>query len=222
MKTRSNKKIANIVLSIALVAVIAVGGSLAWLSYQTNSFDNKFTLANADPTNPDMMAEIIEEFDPNSAKDLRPAGVVNKKITVKNNSKAAIDEWVAVKLTFEKGDSALSGAQKVANMEDLNKVMQSQFGATFGNKYNNTDWMRKNTGDFKQEEIFYYRNKLAQGVTTPALIDKVNILTSATNAEIQTVYTWKGFNIKVTGAAVQGEMSSTLTDDVKTALDVLL
>ena len=216
---KKNKRLIISVLCVVLVLAMGIAGTLAWLSATTNTENNKFTLAKTSGTDAAMKAEVIETFDPSEALELLPGAAVEKVVTVKNTSEKAIDEWVAVKLTFEKVDPA----EDLAAMAALNKVMELQItGETEGDgNVFGANWVRKNVGVLQAEEIFYYNTKLAKDATTGSLFDVVNILSLSTNEEIDEVYSWEGFNIKVEGAAVQDIVGTTLNADVKDALDGL-
>lgn len=211
-----NKKLAMI-LSIVLVAALAVGGTLAWLTQNTNVENNKFTLVQMESPNPDMDAKIIETFDPNDAKDLVPSKVVTKIVTLKNTSPKEISEWAAIKLTFQKGDQSTP-----AVMTDLLRVMQIQSIAGNPDFFDSSKWVRKNTGDLQQQEIFYYKTKLVKDEVTASLFDSVKIKEEADNADMNLMKSWGGFNIHISGAVVQGDMSDTLVQAVKDKLDSLL
>ena len=217
----STKRVLIACLSILAVATLAIGGTLAWMNTNTNVVDNVFTLAKTGGEDAAMQALIVETFDPEDAQNLVPSDSVQKVLTVENTSTKAIDVWVAVMLTFEMVDPEGSPA----DMQTLNNVIELQLSASTAGTGNvfGADWVRKNTGALKQNEIFYYNTKLAKDDVTTSLIDKVNILASADNEDIDTINEWKGFNIKASGAIVQGDASSELTqEEIRAALDALL
>ena len=217
----NKKRVLIVCLSILAVATLAIGGTLAWMNANTNVVNNAFTLAMTGGEDAAMQARIVETFDPEDAQNLVPGESVEKVLTVENTSTKDIDVWVAVMLTFEMVDPEGSPA----NMETLNNVIELQLSASTAGAGNvfGADWVRKNTGVLTEKEIFYYNAKLEQGGSTTSLIDKVNILASAGNEDIDTINEWKGFNIKASGAIVQGDADSELNEtQIREALDDLL
>jgi len=206
------KPVFIIVLAASLASLMMTGASLAWLAAKTNTAENRFTLAGPDG----LTGEIVERFNPDDAKNTRPGQDVTKVVQVKNTSPGGMREWVAVKVTFLKGDGSTAAP---ADMDTLNRVMSLSFGSE-DQVYNDAVWVRKNTGPLQSAEVFYCSRQLAAGSTSDPLFDAVKILGSADNALLQTVNNdWGGFDIRVAGAALQGSFSDSFNSAVQTELD---
>lgn len=111
-----------IFLSVALVAVLGIGGTFAYLTYTTNQTPNRFT------TDPNITADILEPtwtygseqsktnkadatktaqspdgvYIPVKAGNMLPSYEVDKNPFIVNTSKNGAEEWVAMKLQFQK------------------------------------------------------------------------------------------------------------------------
>lgn len=214
--TKTRKKGLTIALSLCLAIVVAVGGTLAWITYTTDTLTNEFNVVTSGGSDPDLKAELVEnKFTADEqlkAKSLAPGGVIKKDPLIKNTSKTdELKEWVGMKVAFVKGDgSALSAT----DMNVFNRVFEYTSHA---------NWIRKNTGALTQKEVYYFNAIVNKGAQTEPLFPEVKVKTSATNADLETVKdTWKGMKIVITGAAVQHDVSTTLDAAVKAELDALL
>jgi len=206
-----------IALAAVLASAIGIGASLAWLAVKTNTADNLFTL-----TGPDgLTGEIVEQFNPEDAQGLTPGDTVTKVVSVTNTSPSDMSEWVAVKLTFLEGDGRAESAV-LADMGLLNQVIALSYGSA-GQTYNDGVWVRKNSGPLQSTEVFYYNQLLAANATTRPLFDTVSVLGTADNALLTTIKdVWGGFDIRITGAVVQGDISATFDPTVTAELDGML
>ena len=212
---RNTKKVVAIVLSLVLVAALAIGGTLAWLTVVTNQEVNTFNVLTAGGASPSMKATLTETAwtagEQAKAIKMMPGGTVAKNPIITNESTEDIDEWVAIQLTFTKGD----GTTELTATEVTTLFKVIEFTTT-------ANWVKKSGGtDIAQGEIYYYNTILEPTDATANLFPNVKVKDGAVNADLETIKTWAGFKIVVDGAAVQGDIATTLTADVKTALDAL-
>ena len=215
-ETNRGRRRMTIILTVCFVAVLAIGGTLAWLTTTTDQKDNAFNVATADGEDPDMKAELTEpNWKPEDAGALRPGQSIAKDPTITNASKLEIPEWVGIKLIFTKGDGTTELTS--AEMDVLNDVISYTPHA---------NWMRKNVSLAPEsQEIFYYKTKLDKDESTDPLFSIVDIKTSAENEKLRIIKDeWNGFKIIVKGAAVQGDMPGGPTTNalVRDELDGLL
>ena len=188
------KSVLAVVLSLCLVAVVAIGATLALLSDKTNTVTNRFTVSQkgididlkepawdgidfgaAEAENPDDPALGI-----NLAADIVPGREIPKDPTVKNTGNH--DAWVAIELEYLKEGAAAAFAD-IAAQADIN--------------FDATNWTEK-AGSNK---------------TQTALFDTVTI-----NEELEEVF---AFDIKITAYAVQAEGVADLAA-AQTELDALI
>ena len=152
----NKKKIVTACLVVALLAVFAIGGSLAYFT-DTEEKDNTFTVGNVD----------IQLTEPNwvssgsiDAPEVYPGEPLAKDPTVKNNG--ANPCFVRIQVT---GLDCLGNAGMITyrtNYED-NKL--------------GDNWVLGKDG------YYYYNKVLAVGATTDALFDQIVIPTGVTNAD---------------------------------------
>ena len=111
-----NKKIV-IILSIVLVVVIGIGGTLAYLFSKTDPISNVFTFAE------NIKGKLDEpNWDPDEALDLVPGKKIDKDPCITNTSENGVTEYAAIKLTFVNGaGTEISAADMVTllNLVDI-------------------------------------------------------------------------------------------------------
>lgn len=239
MKKKRSKL--NIILAIALalsVATVAVGLTVAYLSYVPAPKTNHFTIIGSDK----ILAQIDEKFDDKDALQATPGDLIQKEVNVQNISSApdpGIDEWIALVITFTNGGNLPADGDAPApltptEMTDLLKVATTNYesvdnttdpATTTNMLFNANDWIRDMnfindpSGDplttpLQQTEVFYYKWKVPQGGSTTDLISNVKFLDTAINSDIQTVAAMNGFVLNITGTVIQGDIEGqgTATD----------
>ncbi|WP_195268139.1 SipW-dependent-type signal peptide-containing protein [Eubacterium sp. 1001713B170207_170306_E7] len=155
---------------IALVALVAVGSTLAYLSSVTDTRENKFT------SSKDLKGEITEtEWDKNhengSWDDYTPGESTGKNpvISIDDNGVAG---YIAMKVV----------CKDAANNEIAFKDFQEKYAHV---SYKGTDGI--NAGDWEEDNLnpgfFFFKTTLASGDSTSPLFDKVTVETG-----IKTVY----------------------------------
>ncbi|MDL2324704.1 hypothetical protein LJC61_06090 [Ruminococcaceae bacterium OttesenSCG-928-A16] len=203
MKKTRGKRNWIILLSVVLVAALAIGTTLAYLSVQTDALTNGFTFVGADPKGDNDMKAKLTETDWNedtSGKNLVPGSEVKKNPVITNTSDVEISEWVALKITFQRGDNG--EALTDAELEALLEVVSID--------WNTTDWSEYDgNGAVDISDIYYYNTQLAQYEETSPLFRIVTISEAATNKQMDALIAMGGFNIYVEGAALQGDMGGT-------------
>ena len=201
--TSKKKRNLIIALSLLLVATIAIGATVAYLSARTDTKKNVFTFS------PNIKAELDEPtWDPEKAEDLVPGNIVPKDPQITNTSENGISEYVAMKLVFTDGsDAQLSDVStdnnyvgKLLSLIDIN--------------WNTTDWQLANGAMAgKSEQIWVYKSELAPGATTNPIFTTVTIKDTVTPAELSWLAdVLEGFNIVIDGAAVQYEVFADLAE----------
>ncbi len=149
-----------IILAIAFVAILAIGGTFAYLTYTANQTPNRFT------TDPNITADVLEptwtnaiqkddetttDTDegvyasdgtaiPAAASNMMPSDGVAKNPFVVNTSKNGSDEYVGMKLQFQKwvdegsGDGATKGYVNM-NADEVAALMKVYAFATDSSSY---------------------------------------------------------------------------------------
>lgn len=117
MKANTKKKRTTAILSIVLVAVIAIGATLAYLATKTEEASNVFAFAS------NIKAKLTEpNWNPDEGENLTPGYEVKKDPMITNQSDNGVDEYVALQLTFTDGaGDALDATQtaKLLNCLDI-------------------------------------------------------------------------------------------------------
>ena len=161
----SKKNRLTIILAIALVAVLAVGGSLAYLATLTNQIPNAFSFAE------NIKARLDEpNWDPDDAQNLIPGYEVRKDPMVTNVSNNEVDEFTAIRVSFTDGAGNLL-SNTAAATDYVGRLLR-----ILNITWNTADWELLDASyQGKAEQIWVYKDKLVPGETTPALFDTVTI-----------------------------------------------
>lgn len=152
-----SKRTVLTVLTLALVLLLSVGGTLAWLTAQTGSITNTFTLANFD-------IDVEETFD-NATKT--NVGVTNRSDVPVYVRVALIPTWV---------DKSGNPVGKAVSLDDLNIDWGPADGRETASEPGN-DWI-------KIDEYWYYTKPVPAGATTDNLIAKATITYENGSTEI--------------------------------------
>lgn len=157
----NKKRIATTLGAMALTAVVAIGGTLAYLSSVTETKTNTFS------SSKDITTELKETFDPEEASSYTPGQVITKVPTMTNTSEME-SVWVAVSLNYTNGASSITADEfnEYATINDLNTK----------------DWEKIGTAADGQELYFYKTAALEKNKTTNAIFSGVTV-----NAHIQEV-----------------------------------
>lgn len=209
------KKIALICTAVVLVAAIAVGGTLALLTDQTDPVQNTFTVGKGISIDLKEPAWDGEDFDGNTstasedlgenlAQNFVPSRVIPKDPTVKNTSDMDA-VWIAVKLDVGYNLNEDGTTYQVTGKDALDKIQD------FAKIDWNNGWEEKDTDN---SLVYYYKTTVAAGAETANLFSEVAINNDANEQGMD------NFKIDVTAYAVQAE--NVEYEAAKTALDDLM
>lgn len=216
--SRTRKKVISTALVCALMVVLAVGATLAYMSTTTDTLTNNFTFLGSS----DISASLTEtQWVAANATNLSPNKTVAKNPQITNTSTATdMDEYVAMEVSFKTGSGADLTDEQFALLSQLITITWT----TEGNWKTESGALVSSLTNIGSSatEIYYYDavlyNDTTDGtVTTEALFTAVTINSNVTNAQlnwlsstdtqyyIDDVAGLGGFQIIVNGAAVQVE-----------------
>ena len=180
----NNKKLVTVCLVVALLAVCAIGGSLAYFT-DTDTKDNTFTVGNVN-------IELTEtEWVQNSIAN--PGVAVDKNPIVKNIGEN--EAWIRVNVTISDA-AAFKAAMKAHNITDL---------ATIFAGHDEDYWTRASIAEDADADTitysYYYKEKVAKNESTQPIFTSVTIPAAFTSAEMAEI--GDDFTIKVTADAIQ-------------------
>lgn len=215
----ANKKLRNTLIAVSLIAVVGIGGTLAYLSNVTNTKENTFTMGAG------IEGETVEpnwdESGKKDAENFTPGKVIAKDPQIINNSPKSTDPaYAAATITYQIKNT--DGTYSNCNFTDLDKFINIKSGNPLADGFSK-DW----TFNDDKTLAYYTKEKVAPdgGKTTPIFdaveIDKLALtadqIKSATSENPQfdvkkyteagveyTTYEMKDFQIVVTGYLVQG------------------
>lgn len=147
--------------SLALVAALSIGGTLAYLSAKTDTKTNVFT-----GSNDNLKGRIEETFEEDKASHYIPGEAIVKKPTLVNLS--GNSAYVAIELTYKVDDKEVT-AKEFADYARIDGF--------------STDFTEIGT------DVYFYNEVLSGKATTPELFTTVTPLTSLSTTTTTTVYT---------------------------------
>lgn len=200
------RRVLGISLVVALVAIVAVGATLAYFTDSSNVVQNTFTMGNVKIK--------LDEKDIDGAEDSRteesneytgvtPGVALYKDPTVWNTG--ANDAWVRVNVTVSKAN-AWKAALTKHGITDL---------ATIFGEHNATKWTRAGSAEDAINDTItysYYYNEFVPGKTasktssTGALFKTVTIPAVFDNDDVKSI---DGFTITITADAIQTDSFTT-------------
>ena len=196
------RRVLGISLVVALVAIVAVGATLAYFTDSSNVVQNTFTMGNVeikldeiDNTKTD--GSRTEEG--NEYTGVTPGVALDKDPTVWNIG--ANDAWVRVNVTVSNA-SAWKTALTNHGITDL---------ATIFGGHDATKWTRAGIAEDTSNDTItysYYYNTVVPATdgSTGALFTTVTIPAVFDNADVESI---KGFEITITADAIQTDASFT-------------
>ena len=205
------RRVLGISLVVALVAIVAVGATLAYFTDSTEVVKNTFTMGNVEIK--------LDEIDNtktdgtrtetgNAYTGVTPGVALDKDPTVWNTG--ANDAWVRVNVTVSKA-SAWKAALTKHGITDL---------ATIFGGHDATKWTRADIVDGSNDTItysYYYNTVVpATNGSTGALFTTVTIPAVFDNGDVDSI---KGFEITITADAIQTDASFTTAAQAFTAFD---
>lgn len=149
----NKKRIVTTIGAMALTAVLAVGGTLAYLSAVTETATNTFS------SSKNITTKLEEEFKPEEAENYTPGKVIAKVPTMTNTS-AEESVWMAVSLDYTNGASSITYNEfkEYAEIQGLNT----------------TDWTLIADAATGQQ-LFMYNTTLAPNAETNAIFTGVKV-----------------------------------------------
>lgn len=201
------KNVLMIALSLCLAAVIAVGGTLAYFTSNTDKKQNAFTTGNVnielvdespvgkvDPDNPDSPELVTGEKNHVTGdityEDVMPGDVISKKVGV-NLDADSENAWIAIKVDI----SATPVDENTLSTVDALKEVWS----LIDNQVKTTEWMKKDISD--TSAVYYLKSEADNSEDTYVLFDRLAI----PGEEWGNAYADMTFSIDVQGFAVQAK-----------------
>ena len=186
MKTRKQKKVLTAILSLALVAALAIGATFAYLSAITKQYDNAFSfdenikaVLNEPNWDPDGNPDTPPPPD-GKIENLTPGAVVRKDPQVTNTSGNKLSEYVAIRVVFTKGDGTVLTAAETLRLLDLIDV-----------DFNTADWqLSAASAANAPQQIWLYKNAAAPGEITGPLFNTVTIRQNLRSPALGTGTDW--------------------------------
>lgn len=182
----NKRKILLLAAAVCMIAILAVGGTLAYFTDTTDVKKNTFTVGNVD-------IELTEpEWDKQGSEDapeVYPGEALAKDPTVTNT-----------------GANPCFVRVKVEGLDCLKEVGASDiiFRTDYTDNKLGDNWVLHTDG------LYYYTKVLAKGEVTDALFDQIVIPTDLTNGDGKTE-----FDIDVTAYAVQAQGAKSSWADVQ-------
>ncbi len=211
----TKKKILVLALSIAMIAILAVGGSLAYFT-STDDAENTFTIGNVkiDLIEQQRGEKGLEEFE--QSKQLNPINgsaqgekdkygmpvarnYVDKMVTVENTGKndAYIRAYFAIPAALDDGFESFNAGLNVLHFNFGNKVVNGVVSSTFG-----IEWIWKHDGKWN-----YFETTMDGIMYNVYYADYYRVLSAGEETErfVDGVYLDKSFDIQDDGAYAFGK-----------------
>ena len=162
-----NKKILTAALSIALVVIVALGGTLAYLYTKTDTETNVFTFGD------NVKATLTEpSWDPDDGKDLVPGKEIAKDPMITNTSQNNVSEYAGIQLVFTRGDGTVLTDAETATLLGLITIDWS------------ANWTLIDGTATSAKQTYFFNEILAPGVTSDPVFYSVTINTDVTPEEL--------------------------------------
>ena len=218
MKLLKKRPLVITLLSLALVAVITCGTTMAYYTASAGSKVNQFAFQE------DIIAKLDENnWDADEGTRLVPGKELRKDPVITNMCQ--IDEYVAIKLTFQHADKSTTLSQM-----DYDRLM-SLISIEWNVGERESQWTLV-SGAGTPEQIYVYNQSLSPGEVSEPALHSVRIHTKAdtdkpmTEVDLRWLQGLKyengqavpdeaglgGFNIQVEGAAIQADTLSAPAD----------
>jgi predicted ribosomally synthesized peptide with SipW-like signal peptide len=161
----ANKKLRNSLIALSLVAVVGIGGTLAYLTHITNTETNTFTMGKG------ITGETDEpNWKEENAQNFTPGKVIAKDPLIKNLSDESTDPvFAAATITYQVKDE--NGDWKDTTYAELDKFINIKSGNPLADGFNTTDW----TMNADHTIAYYTKEKVAPQTATTTIFDAVEI-----------------------------------------------
>ncbi|RDU25162.1 SipW-dependent-type signal peptide-containing protein [Anaerosacchariphilus polymeriproducens] len=207
MMTKKKKSI--IVTVLALVVVMAIGGTLAYFTDKTDEKKNVFTMGakltgnlkeplfnqedqfELENNKVDKAPAVQNGYGSQLAKDFVPGRIITKDPAIENTSSKTA-AWVALKISYHGAASSKDAIEKFAQID-----------------WNTKDWTFNS--DYT---VAYYKTPLNAGEKTTTLLNKVTILSSANGQKLY-YEDYSDFKIDFVGYLVQKETFQSAEEAMK-------
>lgn len=175
--TNTRKKALTAVLSVALVLVLAIGGTFAYLAANAGSKTNVFTFA-------DNIRGVLGEpnWNPKDGENLVPGKEIKKDPMITNTSTNGVTEYAAVKVTFQSGKN--TGTAENPVYSDLTDVETARLLSLVEIDWNTTDWQLIAGAADGANQTWAYKNELAPGEVSNPLFSTVTIKGDISDADM--------------------------------------
>lgn len=207
----TNKKKIVGTLSLGLVVVLAIAGTLAYLTAVAIPKTNAFTFVKGE----DVTIDIVENFNDEAASNLVPSAVIQKEVQLENTSTVTgnMDVWGAIRVTWTDG----TGTPKVFTDEEFaNLITANGIGH---DTVKVASWDEEAVAGVGASKIYYYKTIIPKNTLTDQLFSEVTIPKTLHNQKITELVAKDGFKIQIEGAAIQAE--GVTLPDAKTVLQSL-
>lgn len=188
--TAKKKKLIKGLVAVALIAIIGIGATFAYLSFQTDTKTNKFT---SDKNVTGSIKEKNWTYGDDGWKTYQPGDITTKDPVITNDS-TGVDVYVAMKVTCKANEG--TGDQSAITFADLQKKYVDIFhgystlagesndkgdnvvnitslnSTTTANGIDSTKWAATS-----QDGFYIYKTTLAPGKQTAPLFDAVRVKT---------------------------------------------
>lgn len=163
--TKTKKR--NVIVALALVALLAIGGTLAYLTSVTGTKENTFTMGK------NITGETNEPgWQEENAKDFTPGKIIVKDPLIRNLSDPDSDPaYVAMTLTYQKRADEASEWEDVT-YDELDQFINIKNGTApnYTDGFNINDWTLA-----KDNTVAYYNSTLKGQEATTTIFDAVEI-----------------------------------------------
>ena len=204
------RRVLGISLIVALVAILAVGATLAYFTDSTGVVKNTFTMGNVEiklDEKDNTKTDGSRTETGNAYTGVTPGVPVEKDPTVWNTGDN--DAWVRVNVTVSK-----AAAWKTA----LTKHEITDLAAIFGG-HDETKWTRAGiteSGDTITYSYYYNTVVAAQTGSTGALFNTVTVPAAFDNDDVTSI---EGFELTITADAIQTDATFTTAAQAFAAFD---
>ena len=157
---KSKKKLLTAVLSTALVAVVAVGTTFAYLTANSGEIRNAFSFSD------NIRGELTEPNwdEDTSGKDLAPGQTIWKDPMITNTSANGLDEYAAIRVVFRDGDGDVLSDKDATRLLGLLEI-----------DWNDSWKLIDGEQDKTASQIYAYDAELTPGQVSEPLFNSVTI-----------------------------------------------
>lgn len=198
----NKKRVAGVIAAMAMTAVVAVGGTMAYLQSVTETKKNTFS------SHKGISTDLTEtEWNEDEASNYIPGQVIAKNPVMHNetNGENATDILVGVIVDYKNGDG---------NSIDYNAFKSYATTLTKGVEGKSTSWeLVASTSD--GSEFYVYKTKLASGGSTEPIFDHIQVNAGIKRVMKSTYETTKIYKVDENGNKILVDDNTTVTEDTQ-------